>query len=410
MICLLLPLGGFLAGIWLKPEPRPRWHMVSSDKIRILGYVEKGNTLLVLQYPLAKDATLLGLNGRTGAERFRQSLSEAQLGSKAYFHESTSLSRDGRLLLINAAIKDDSRRYVLCYDWQTGRVLHRFAVQSTTYLEKILLTGDFVFTFSGTSLVKWKISASDQPPTLLPLGHLGKPDELIDHISDDGELLYQYQRADGQCVFHGLAQSPHVLKLRSPLFSSILEMRDRNQFRVAELSVDNLTPSYLIRTYVLQGNEYVLIPEKDLRLEIDGTLYPQQDGLVIRGRITEKPWKNTVREKIGEKWFERIQWLFPSEASLSLFVFERSASKHLGTIPAPPWNESWRYCCSPEQQTLALEREGRIIESWDLSPFIPWYPTSGLLLGLLLSLSWIFYRFSRQTKQLNPPLATGERG
>jgi hypothetical protein len=401
LLCIVAPFVGLVAGNKLVPEHRALWQKTFQHRFKLLGYVEEGQTLLMIDYSHTKDGFLVGLESRTGEEKFREPMSESLLGAQAYYHETSRLSRDGKYILMNATRLNDPKRYVLCYDWRAKQVKYCFSLASQTMFEKLQLAGDYLYTFTGRTLVQWNLRTPEKEPCLLPMEEKGPSSELINQISQDGQWCYFGKGLDW--VVEELVP-PHSQRKIPDTMWKIFDLPHGQQLRRAGNRFGMENPGLVINTYEARNGEFILTSASE-RYEFTGNIQPQENCLVIRGRRNETPFARMLQNRLGAKWYEYYLKLFPVSSRTTMYILDQKTTRLLGYLPAPNWVDE--YFISLQAGLLSYSVNNHI-HGWEIAPFARWYPTLGLAIGLMISLTLIvlWFRGKKRTVQQPTPNKT----
>ncbi len=404
MCVLLLPVIGLFGGMGLVPAAKPLWHRSLASPCKVLGMVEDGRTLLIVQTNKSGELLLIGLDTANGNERFTQVLTFQKLKARAsanawqdYLPELV-LSDDGKLIALPAAIDQSYDHVIVLYDWQAEKVVHRIEMPNGKRVPQLSLDRGQLSGFGIGFLLDWKL---DEPLGSLEIKMLDDENMRADGICRDANIVYgrSYSSLAGSKIlrFYDISKQRNLPAIPVPM-RSYIEVLDIHRESVFVLNTRPAKPvSHTLQTFRLQGDQYVHALEMDQTLPANGFPVWEKDYVAISEVRRFNHSRLRFIEWFGIQMLPYMNWLWPEH---NLHIYDRKTMKHVLTHSAVSLSTSStprQFLLVPERSALVLTYND-VLECWQINSFTRYLPLLGLLIGSLFSLLLIVCRYRRARK------------
>ncbi len=185
MLVIVLPFIGLIAGIWLKPVNKPRWQCTHDNAVQILGYVDSASMLLVMEQDTFEQKSLIGYLVDTGAEVFRQTLTNDAFKMNLNHVREARLSFDGNSIFLPAErTHNEDEKEILVYNWRKNEVSKRLHLPIKIPAPLIAVGQSKLVASAYSFMAIWDLSSNQLVPTKISTlyGFHG--------ISDDFKMAY----------------------------------------------------------------------------------------------------------------------------------------------------------------------------------------------------------------------------
>lgn len=401
MCVLLLPVIGLVGGMWLVPAAKPLWHRSLASPCKVLGIVEDGRTLLIVQTNKSGELLLIGLDAANGKERFTQVLTYQKLQSRPSAGYGNNrlpepvLSNDGKLIALPASIDNTYDHVIVLYDWQAEKVVQRIELPTGRSVYQLSLCQGRLHGLGVGILADFELA---EPQSSLVTKKLGSEQFRADGINQDASIVYWFtlNPAGGPTSttlhFYDIAkqQALPVITIPAKCRMNVLDVPTPDTVLV--LNTKTALPiNHTVQTYRLQGDQYVHAPEMDHALQANGFTVWEKDYAAI----SELRRFNRSRTRFFEYFGPSITTFFDGVwAQHNLHFYDRKTMKHLLTHSADSLTNytPQNFLLVPEHSALVLTYHD-FLNYWHINSISRYLPLLGLLLGSLLSLLLIIRRY-----------------
>lgn len=401
-ICVLvLPLAGLFGGMWLVPAAKPLWQKEFEYCINVLGFVDEGKSLLVVEVSREGQQVLIGFDPETGNEQFRQPLTREHLQAKANQIREAALSDDGQYVVFPAEMLNSHESQIMLYDWKRNEVATRFRTATEDFVDMVVLKQGILTACTNKHVMQWK---ADSPETVVEVT-TRLPNQTGGILSDDSSVLVQasINNQSGPSVTNlkiiDLINKQHIVRqLSTPLIW--IHRTDREAIATIEMNPATSTSpaSYVVRRYQFDEDRQLQPTKHERPLGVVGWLRASNDAVVIVESVNMQYWRWALTKLLGTAICQRIP--FFSSNACQVHVYDRATmvKLHVLTLSEAYQNytgKPFRVQLNRHNPGLAFWTE-RKIDYWQLQSLSRFLPLFGLLSGSLFSLVLLIcrYRFS----------------
>jgi hypothetical protein len=406
MCVLLLPVVGLFGAMWLVPAAKPLWHRSLASPCKVLGMVEDGRTLLVVQTNKSGELLVIGLDTANGKERFTQVLTYQKLQARPSAGDGNNylpepvLSDDGKLIALPAAIDTNYDHVIVLYDWQTEKVVQRIELPTGRSVYHLSLNQGRLLGLGVGRLVDWKMN---EPISSIDFKMLNTKIHRLEGISRDGNIVYGVSSVpEGAPTttalrFYNIAEQRALPDIPGLMYKrKVLDIPTSETVLVLDI-LPVLPFSHTVQTYRLQGDEYVHVAELDYPLKANGFAILEKDYVAISELRRFNHSRQRAIEWLGLTIATYFDWVWPQH---NVHIYDRKTMKYLLTHSAD--NLSTRstpqhFLLVPEHSALVLTYQ-EFMDYWQINPITRYLPLLGLLTGSLLSLLLVIRRYRRARK------------
>ncbi len=397
----LLPFVGLLVGQCFKPERKPRWLNNYGSTIFVLGHVEEGQTLLVLEENINGEQSMSGIDTATGKTRFQLSLTTELLDAKHNQIRLAKLSSDGkRVVFVASQGSQESHQLIILFDWQKRQVAQHFKLSPNQYAISVSLNGTLLGVCGSSNLTLWNTDSPDAPNTI---PWVSSPYPL--QLSDDGLMVSQGhleslgKSFESQLVLFDLKRSRKLPAIHGQLFN-VIWAADAQSFTA--IGYDAIRESNVRRVFIRSNDDFKEVLEQDVVLGLQGNVIADQHFSIIASTEKNNLWRIKIAKALGTSFSPILDRLWPDGQTLHLF--DRSTASPVQQLKLPLGVKAFsslKINSHPRATGVALS-DARWITYWDFEPALAWQPVIGLFIGLMLAIA-VAWRLLRQRPNLKQP-------
>lgn len=403
----LLPLLGLFIGIWLMPERKARWEVAFATQVETLGFIDRGDTLLLIETKedTAKQTItangLIGVNAQTGEGRFYTLLSDELLKKGLPFHNSSLVTGDEGILFchrVEVEPVEETYDELFVYDWKSRKIKKQYRSNcrnGAIAFNKPVMKGTTLAALGGgehiNNLVLW--SGDEETPVVLPLSKA-----IFDFgLSPDGSIVHvcaAYAKSY-QLILIDAKQKKQIQTIEGH-FREVRWARDLQSFQAVEY--DPTQRVHFIQRYQQVEKQYKPDPASKI-------VIAQAEDIISRGKTHltmisashSDPLRRKIVSWLGDSSKFIVDRLWPEGNVLQLHDEQTGRLKDQLILPH---TERGNPFVHPKGHSVAM-CDTHTVSLWEFRSATRWYPVYGFLAGLLCAFVLVWRQF-RQSRRPSP--------
>lgn len=394
LLVMIFPFVGLVASMCLTPRHAPLW-TYSSNNANLLGIVEDGKTVLLLEDGTNSGLNLVGIANSSGQESYRIPLIAEQLHSRNVWLNLTAMSSDGKhVVFLRKHVSDSRRKQLILYSVQNRSVINQFDMEPDDVVFEMEMSGNTIAAYCSDSKILL-LDATDPAKKQWIPWHKGE----LHSLSPDGTMHYELSRANAeagsQLHCYDIRQQQTLVEL--PVHCLLMNWLSNAHFETMNEDANGLL---LINNYVRTGNSFQPDPDKERTIKAlfgwKATFRKMLPEFLIAVYTNEQhpmrtwlhSWNNGPLSKLTETiWPTQLKLELVNRTSLNVEHRLVVDDGEFGFMIRPT-----NICCNPRGIAYAI---GDHICYWQFNPLSRYIPLIGLTAGCLVSLAMLVRRLGK---------------
>ncbi len=393
LLVILFPLAGLVAGMWLTPRNEPLWKYTSEEG-RLLGTADDGMTVLVLEKSTSLELSFVGIGTSTGLESYRILLSDEQLHGRNVWYYLSTMSPDGKyVVLLSKHLTDSRRQQIVLYSVQKRVVTNRFDMELDDIVFELGMSGNTIAAYCSDSKILLQDALDPEKKQWIPW-YKGEHHGL----SLDGLMHYEITsmvfNSESRLHCYDVGQSQVIADVSLHCHCQLLNCLSNSHVEVIN---EDSNDFLLVSSYVRTGNSIQHDPSRDRKLQAPHgwksalrTILPE--FLVISYSNDQHPVRTWLHSWNIETLSKLTETVWPTQLQIELVNRTSMKAEHrlqmhdgeFGVLPAAGM------CYGAHGIAYQF---GQHVYFWQFREWSRFIPLLGLATGCLMSLMMLVRRF-----------------